>query len=57
LAFYYKSEELQGLRSNLKYVPAICRTVGMKLQAVSEVTKSAGYKTLEDKPVGKIKAL
>jgi hypothetical protein len=32
-----------------KYVPAICQTVGMKLQAMSEVTKSAGFKALDDK--------
>jgi hypothetical protein len=56
-AFHYKSEKLQEMCANLEYVPAICRTVGMKLQAVSEVTKSAGYKTLEDKLAGKIEAL
>jgi hypothetical protein len=47
-AFHYKSEKLQEMRANPEYVPAICGTVGMKLQAVSEVTKSRGYKTLED---------
>jgi hypothetical protein len=57
LAFHYKSEKLQEMRANSDYVPAICRTVGMKLQAMSAVTKSAGYKTLEDKLVGKIEAL
>jgi hypothetical protein len=56
-AFHYKSEKLQEMRANPENVPAICRTVGMKLQAVSEVTKSAGYKTLEDELVGKIEAL
>ncbi len=45
------------MRANPKYVPTICQTVGMKLQVVSEVTKSAGYKTLEDKIAGKIEAL
>jgi hypothetical protein len=53
-AFHYMSEKLQEMRANPEYVPAICRTVGMKLQAVSEVTKSAGYKTLENKLAGKI---
>jgi hypothetical protein len=56
-AFHYKSEKLQETHANPEYVPAICRTVGMKLQAVSEVTKSAGYKTLEDELAGKIEAL
>jgi hypothetical protein len=57
LAFHYKSEKLQEMRANPKYIPAICRTMGMKLQAVSEVTKSVGCKTLEDKLAGKIEAL
>ncbi len=58
-AFHYKSEKLQEMHANPECVPAIYRTVGVKLQlqAVSEVTKSAGYKTLEDKLAGKIKAL
>jgi hypothetical protein len=33
LAFHYKSEKLQEMRANPEYVPAICRTMGMKLQA------------------------
>jgi hypothetical protein len=36
------------MRANPNYVPAVCRTIGMKLQAVSEVSKSTGFKTLED---------
>ena len=32
-----------------EYVPTICQTMGMKIQAVSEVTKSTGFKALEDK--------
>ena len=32
-----------------EYVPAICITVGMKVQAVSEVTKNTGFKALENK--------
>jgi hypothetical protein len=31
-----------------KYIPTICQTVEMKLQAVSEVTKSMGFNALED---------
>ncbi len=54
LAFHYKSEKLHEMCANPEYVPVICRTVGMKLQAVSEVTKSAGYKTLEEKLARKI---
>ncbi len=38
------------------YVPAICRTVGMKLQAVSEVTKSLGYKALNNELTKAIEA-
>ena len=37
-----KSEKLKEMLDTSDYVPAICRTVGMKLQAVSEVTKSSG---------------
>jgi hypothetical protein len=45
------------MRANPNYVPAVCRTVGMKLQAVSEVSKSMGFKTFEDKLEGEIQAL
>ena len=45
------------MRANPNYVPAVCRTVGMKLQAVSEVSKSTGFKTLEDELEGEIQAL
>ncbi len=31
-----------------EYIPTICQTMGMKLQAVSEDTKSTGFKALED---------
>ena len=47
-AFHYKSEKLEEIVATPEYVPAVCRTVGMKLQAVSEVTKSTGFKALED---------
>jgi hypothetical protein len=49
LAYHYNSEKLKEMITTPKYVPAICRTVGMKLQAVSEVTKSVGFKALKDK--------
>jgi hypothetical protein len=39
-----------------KYIPAICQTVGMNFQAMSEVTKSAGFKALEDKLAEAIEA-
>jgi hypothetical protein len=40
-SFHYKSEKLEEMNATSDYVPAVCRTVGMKLQAVSEVTKRA----------------
>jgi hypothetical protein len=43
--FHHKHEKLQEMRTNPNYIPAVCRTVGMKLQAVSEVSKSTGFKT------------
>jgi hypothetical protein len=52
--FHHKHEKLQEMGANPDYVPAVCRTVGMKLQAVSEVSKSPGFKALEDKLKGKI---
>jgi hypothetical protein len=55
-AFHYKSEKLEEMNTTSDYVPAVCRTVGMKLQAVSEVTKSLGFKALEDKLAEAIKA-
>ena len=45
---HFKSEKLKEINATSEYVPAICRTVGMKLQAVSEVTKSSGFKALDD---------
>jgi hypothetical protein len=55
--FHHKHEKLQEMCANPDYVPAVCRTVGMKLQAVSEVSKSTGFKTLEDKLEGEIQVL
>jgi hypothetical protein len=47
-AYHYKSEKLKEMVTTPAYIPTICQTVGMKLQAVSEVTKSTGFKALED---------
>ena len=54
--YHYKSDKLKEIVATPEYVPAICRTVGMKLQAVSEVTKSMGFKALEDKLAETIEA-
>jgi hypothetical protein len=53
---HFKSEKLKEINSTSKYVPAVCRTVGMKLQAVSEVTKSSGFKALDNKLTKAIEA-
>jgi hypothetical protein len=55
-AYHYKSEKLKEMVATPKYVPASCRTVRMKLQAMSEVTKSRGFKALEDKLAEAIEA-
>jgi hypothetical protein len=54
--YHYKSDKLKEIVATPEDVPTICRTVGMKLQAVSEVTKSTGFKALEDKLAEAIKA-
>ncbi len=56
-AFHHKSEKYTEMRANPEYVPTICQIVGIKLQALDEVTKSPGYKTLEDELAKEIKAL
>jgi hypothetical protein len=56
LAYHYKSEKLKEMVTTPKYVPTICQTVGMKLQAVSEITKSVGFKALENKLAKAIEA-
>jgi hypothetical protein len=55
--FHHKHEKLQEMCTNPDYVPAVCRTIGMKLQAMSEVSKSTGFKTLEDELNEEIQAL
>jgi hypothetical protein len=57
LTFHHKHEKLQEMRANPNYVPAVCCTIGMKLQAVSEVSKSTGFKTLEDELEEEIQVL
>ncbi len=49
MAYHYKSEKLKEMIATPEYVLAVCQNVGMKLQAMSEVTKSVGFKALEDK--------
>jgi hypothetical protein len=46
------------MRANPEYIPTVCQSVGMRLQAIDKVTKrSPGYKTLEDELAKKIEAL
>ncbi len=52
--FHHKHEKLQEMCANPDYVSAVCRTIGMKLQVASEVSKSLGFKALEDEFKGKI---
>ena len=53
---HFKSEKLKEINATSEYVPAICRTVGMKLQAVPEVTKSSGFQTLDNELTEAIQA-
>ena len=46
--FHYKSEKLNEMRSHHAYIPRICWNVGMVLQCLSEVQKTAGFKSLQD---------
>jgi hypothetical protein len=55
--FHHKHEKLQEMHANPNYVPTVCRTVGMKFQAVSEVSKSTGFKTPEDELEEEIQVL
>ena len=45
---HFKSEKQKEMIATSEYVPTCCRYVGIKLQAVSEVAKSSGFKTLND---------
>ena len=53
---HFKSEKLKEMNATSEYISAICQTVGMKLQAVSEVTKSLGFQALEDELTEAIQA-
>jgi hypothetical protein len=53
---HFKSEKLKEINATSEYVPAVCQTVGMTLQAVSEFTKSLGFKALDNKLTKAIKA-
>jgi hypothetical protein len=46
--FYYKSEKLNKMCANNAYIPTICRNMGMTLQALVEVQKTTGFKSLQD---------
>jgi hypothetical protein len=46
--FHYKSEKLNEMRTNNAYIPTICRNMGMTLQALAEVQKTTGFKSLQD---------
>ncbi len=56
-AFHYKSKKYNEMHAEPEYIPTVYQSVGMRLQAIDEVTKSLGYKTLEDKLAKEIKAL
>jgi Txe/YoeB family toxin of Txe-Axe toxin-antitoxin module len=55
-ASHFKSEKLKEMHATSDYVPTICRSVGIKLQAVPEVTESTGYKSLNDELKEEIEA-
>ena len=54
---HFRSEKFKEMNATPEYVPTICRTVGLKLQAVSEVTESSGFKALNDELTGEIEAI
>ncbi len=53
---HFKSEKQKEMIATSEYVPACCRNVGMKLQALSEVAESSGFKTLNDELTEEIEA-
>jgi hypothetical protein len=55
--FHYKSEKLNKMRADNAYVPKICRNMGMTLQALAEVQKTTGFKSLQDELVLETEAL
>ena len=52
----YKSEKLKEFNANSEYVPTCCQSVGLKLQVLSEVAESSGFKALNDKLTEEIMA-
>jgi hypothetical protein len=56
-AFHYKSKKYKEMCADPEYIPTVYRSVRMRLQVIDEVTKSPGYKTLEDKLAKEIEAL
>ena len=55
--FHYKNEKLNGTRADNAYIPTICRNMAMTLQALVEVQKTAGFKSLQDELVLATEAL
>ncbi len=55
--FYYKNKKFNKMRANPAYIPTNCRNVGMVLQALAEVQKSTGFKTLQDELAAETEAL
>ena len=46
--FHYKNKKLNEMGADNAYIPTICRNVGMTLQALAEVQKTTGFKSLQD---------
>jgi hypothetical protein len=46
--FHYKSEKLNKMHADNAYIPTVCRNMGMTLQALVEVQKTTGFKSLQD---------
>jgi hypothetical protein len=44
--FHYKSEKLNKMCADNAYIPTVCWNVGMTLQALVEVQKTTGFKSL-----------
>jgi hypothetical protein len=55
--FHYKNKKFNEMRADAAYTPTNCRNVGMVLQALAEVQKSTGFKTLQDELAAETDAL
>ena len=53
---HFRSEKLKEMDATSEHVPTCCQSVGLKLQALSEVAKSLGFKALNDKLTEEIMA-